>query len=294
MRNTIDNYKLQIIPRLVHSKMKKVMILHITIGLLVLFFSVLFIQSNNSFKIFFHQKDSNEVNSDGNQKSKELIPPLQNRLKVLAEELRAVPVASLDVMAAQEQGLIYPEIKDYSIEVTFNRNFPQGKQGLTYIFYQPLDNNILKEFEIFFPSGLEIINSNSIDEDELIGEGIYNFTLDGVNSVSQITILNSRDTQGHDAHWKFYFGPRDNLSNYYLSAFFDRGTQGVFKMVLARKFLFEIRPPIKFQVNLYTTGDKSHTVFVVPRGGNRLFRETVIFVEGNPRVLQASTNFNNP
>src|SRR3989344_5919787 len=274
--------------------MKKVNVLLVLIGLLVLFFLILIILSNNHIKTFFHQKDSINVNSNETQKSKNLVPSLQYILKDFAEELRAVPVASIDVMAAQEQGLIYPEIKNYSIEVTFNRNFPQGKQGLTYTFYQPSDNNILKESEVFFPPGLQIANSNSLDEDELIGEGIYNFTLDEINSVSQITVLNSRDTQGHVAHWKFYFGPRDNLSNYYLSGFFDRDESGGYKMVLIRKFLFDIRPPIKFQVNLYTTSDKSHTVFVAPRGGNHPFHQTVIFVEGNPMELQTGADFNNP
>ena len=275
--------------------MNKIKGLRIVSGIIIfiLVFLILFIPDNKSLKTLFQQKSNDEEFSNKSQNKLESASSFKDRFKTLAEDLRAVPVASLDVMAAQEQGLIYQEITDYKIEVIFDRNLSQGKQGLTYTFYQPLDNNILKDIEVFFPSGLQIANGNSLDDNELIGEGIYNFVLDGVNSVSQITILNSRDTQGHDAHWKFYFGPKDNLSNYYLSAFFDRETQGVFKMVLARKFLFEIRPPIKFQVNLYTTGDKSHAVFVVPEGGNRLFRQTVIFVEGNPRVLQASTDFNN-
>src|SRR4030043_1655872 len=275
--------------------MKKIRVIQlVVIGIIILGVILILMRSNSSLKTLFQQKDNTKVISNETQNNQSIEPSFQYKLKALAEDLRVVPVQSLDVMAAQEQGLIYPEINDYILEVMFSKDISQGKSGLIYTFYQPNDTKVLKDTDVFFPLGLQIINSNSLDDDEFIGDGIYNFVLDGINSVSQVTILNSRDTQGHFAHWKFYFGPRDNLSSYYLSGFIDKNAKGIFKMAFARKFLYDIRPPIKFQVNLYTNSEKSHPVFVVPQGGNHSFHQTVNFVEGNPRDLTANVDFNSP
>ena len=52
--------------------MKKVNVLLVLIGLLVLFFLILIILSNNHIKTFFHQKDSINVNANGEEITKDI------------------------------------------------------------------------------------------------------------------------------------------------------------------------------------------------------------------------------
>lgn len=198
-------------------------------------------------------------------------PVLSPSVSPVSNVANATPGPNVDSCQASAGNLTFNvSVKDASRDIN---------SDMSFTFIQPQDEKIPSGISVEIPKGWNIPNGNSITQGEQIGEGCLSFMLDGKAGLSNLIILNNRDLQGHWAAWDLVFG-NPSSPTVVLNTFLDGNVGAGYTWTINRKFLFDIHPPITFNLTLYAK--------VVGKNGNvgdSLFKAVGRFVGGASSVI---------
>lgn len=166
-----------------------------------------------------------------------------------------------------------------SFNVAIKDNSKDVDSDVTFTFTQPLDEKIPSGVNVEIPAGWNMPDGNSLSDGEKVGEGCLSFVFDGNQGTTPVTVVNDKDTKGHRASWRILFG-NSSSPDAVLDSFIDGNPGQGYVWTIDRKFLFDIKPPITFNVTLF-----AKNVGKGQNAGDFVFKGIVKFVGGVTSTL---------
>ncbi len=181
------------------------------------------------------------------------------------------------------RGVTQPPLAPGQDPVSFKIQIQDTSRGassdLAFNFSQLTGPETLKGLEIRIPSGWDIVSGNSVADGDIVGNGNLTFILNGAPGQILVTIVNSQDIQGHKAHWKVIFGNLES-PQVTLDSFIDGDLNSGHKWIIDRKFLFDIKPPITFDLKILAKYTKKPE-----NPGEFVFEQVANFIEGTKKAF---------